>query len=174
MIEVIALVLTGLGLAASIVHYANIINNANKTRELQLKAQELAVETRQVQIFMRYLDRIWDPDIQEVYETVYPHFSNVDEFMEKFREDRNFQRVFFRWAYYWENTGMFLKLGYLPIEFVTTSPSIMTAIFLAWERTRDVVYRLRESGRSNKDFAMWEYLYNETMNYFKEHPEEAT
>jgi hypothetical protein len=124
MIEYLPLVLTGLGLTASIIYYANILNNANKTRELQLKAQELTAETRQVQIFMHYLDRIWDPDIQEVYEVVYPNFTNVDEFMEKYRDDLKFQRVFFRWAYYWENAGMFLKLGYLPIEFITTSPSI--------------------------------------------------
>ena len=57
MIETIALVLTGLGLTASIVYYANILNNANKTRELQLesqeltrKAQEQALETRQAQL----------------------------------------------------------------------------------------------------------------------------
>ena len=52
MIETIALVLTGLGLIASIVYYANILNNANKTRELQLEAQKQTEETRQAQLFM--------------------------------------------------------------------------------------------------------------------------
>lgn len=33
MIESIALILTGIGLTASIVYYANILNNANKTRQ---------------------------------------------------------------------------------------------------------------------------------------------
>ena len=174
MIEVFALVLTGLGLAASIAYYANILNNANKTRELQLKAQELTAETRQVQIFMHYLDRIWDPDIQQIFEIGYPNFSNVDEFMEKFREDRHFNRAFNRWAYYWESVGMFFKLGYLPIEFITTSPSIILNVIWAWENCRDVVYRLRERGqRTKRDFNNWEYLYNEIMNYIEEHPEHA-
>jgi hypothetical protein len=46
MIETIAFIKTGIGLTASIIYYAkvlenaNILNNANKTRELQLKAHE--------------------------------------------------------------------------------------------------------------------------------------
>ena len=36
-LEVLALVLTGLGLTASIVYYANILLNANKTQKLQLE-----------------------------------------------------------------------------------------------------------------------------------------
>ena len=44
-LEIVALVLTGLGLPASIVYYANILSNANKTQQLQL-------ETRQAQLFM--------------------------------------------------------------------------------------------------------------------------
>ena len=51
-LEFVALILTGLGLTASIVYYANILNNANKTRELQLKSQEQTLETRQTNILM--------------------------------------------------------------------------------------------------------------------------
>ena len=174
MIEYLPLVLTGIGLTASIIYYTSILRNANKTRELQLKTQELAAETRQVQIFMHYLDRIWDPDIQEIFEIGYPNFTNLDEFLQKFREDRKFNRVFNRWAYYWESVGMFFKLGYLPIEFITTSPSIINNVTWAWENCRDVVYRLRKRGQSIKrDFENWEYLYDELLKYLEEHPEHA-
>ena len=166
MIESLPLVLTGLGLAASIVYYANILNNANKTQQMQL-------ETRQVQIFMRVIDRIWDADIQEAYEMILPSSMNVDEFFEKFREDIKFQRVFYRWAYYWENAGMLVKLGFLPIEFVTISPSVAINVVTSWENFRDVVYRFRESGRVKRNFAMWEHLYDELMKYYDEHPELA-
>ena len=174
MIESLPYVLTGIGIIISILYYTSVLRNANKTRELQLKAQELTAETRQVQIFMHYLDHIWDPDIQQIYEIGYPNFTNVDEFLQKFREDRKFNRVFNRWAYYWESVGMFFKLGYLPIEFFTTSPSITLNVIMAWENCRDVVYRLRERGqRTKRDFENWEYLYNEIMNYIEEHPEHA-
>ena len=36
MFEYLPLVLTGLGLTASIVYYANVLANANKNRELQI------------------------------------------------------------------------------------------------------------------------------------------
>jgi hypothetical protein len=43
--EFIALILTGLGLTASIVYYASVLRNSNKT-------QQLALETRRLQIIM--------------------------------------------------------------------------------------------------------------------------
>jgi hypothetical protein len=46
-LDYLPLVLTGIGIIASILYYASILRNANKTRELQLKAQEHATETRQ-------------------------------------------------------------------------------------------------------------------------------
>jgi len=38
--EFIALILTGLGLTASIVYYANVLSNANKTQQLQLETRQ--------------------------------------------------------------------------------------------------------------------------------------
>ena len=61
MIETIGFILTGIGLAASIFYYANILNNANKTRELQLEAQNQAEETRQAQLYMRVWEK-WDSE----------------------------------------------------------------------------------------------------------------
>ena len=43
MIDTLALVLTGLGLAASIVYYANILNNANKAKERELINQRITM-----------------------------------------------------------------------------------------------------------------------------------
>ena len=45
--EFLAVILTGLGLTASIVYYASILRNANKTQEIQL-------ETRQAQLYMEF------------------------------------------------------------------------------------------------------------------------
>ena len=43
MIETLAIALSGLGLAASIVYYANILNNANKARERELINQRITM-----------------------------------------------------------------------------------------------------------------------------------
>jgi hypothetical protein len=171
-IENLPLVLTGLGLTASILYYAMVLRNANKTRELQLKAQELTAETRQIQLFTHYYDKIWDKDVQEVYFEVYPNFNTVDEYMEKFNDEPKFRRVFFRWAYYWDNIGTIVKLGYVPIKFAAASGACARTTLEAWEGFRDVVYRLRERGQKTKrDFDMWEYLYDELVKYLEEHPE---
>ena len=42
MIESIPYVLTGIGIIVSILYYTSVLRNANRTRELQLKAQEHA------------------------------------------------------------------------------------------------------------------------------------
>ncbi len=65
MIDTLAFVLTGIGLAASIVYYANILNNANKTRELQLKAQEQALETRQAQMFIQIYNQYSSNELKQ-------------------------------------------------------------------------------------------------------------
>ena len=59
--DVLAIVVSILGLTASIIYYANILNNANKTRIHQLKAQQQAEETRQTQLYMRLWDK-WDSE----------------------------------------------------------------------------------------------------------------
>ncbi len=46
----LAIVLTGLGLTASILYYTMVLRNANKT-------QQLALETRQAQLFMQMYNR---------------------------------------------------------------------------------------------------------------------
>ncbi len=175
MIDTIAFVLTGIGLAASIIYYANILNNANKTRELQLKSQEQALETRQMQIWMHYMDMAWDEDIQEVYFIVYGNFNNVDEFMEKFNTDNKFYRVFLRYAYWWDAIGTMVKQGLVPIEYaVFAGGAAMRTILQEWENFSNVVYRLRERRqRTKRDFDNWEYLYDELVKYLEEHPEHA-
>jgi hypothetical protein len=174
------LVLSGLqtaGLLIGILYYIFDMQNkredqrlANTRQDLMLKSQEQALETRQIQLFLRILDRIWDDDIQEAYEVITPLYSNLEEFWQKYREDIKFQRCFFRWAYYWENSGMLVKLGYLPIEFVAASPSIAYNVIFAWENFKDVVYRFRELGSERARFEMWEHLYEELMKYIDEHP----
>ena len=86
MIETLAFVLTGISLAASIIYYANILNNANKTRELQLKAQELATETRQTQVFMQVFQELnsekrWKEYLETRYIT---EWDDYDDFQEKY------------------------------------------------------------------------------------------
>ena len=64
-IENLPIVLTGLGLTASVLYYTMVLRNANKTRELQLRAQEQAEDTRQTQFFMNVYNRFQDPEFTQ-------------------------------------------------------------------------------------------------------------
>ena len=53
-LEVVAILLSGIGISASLVYYANVLANANKTQQLQL-------ETRQAQLFIQMRARAGEP-----------------------------------------------------------------------------------------------------------------
>jgi hypothetical protein len=63
--EFLAIILSVLGLSASIIYYASILRNANKTQQLQL-------ETRQAQMFMQLYDRFNQKEHQRTWtETIW-------------------------------------------------------------------------------------------------------
>ena len=83
--EFLAVILTGLGLTASIVYYTTILRNANKTRELQLKAQEHATETRQAQLFMQFYNKASKKEYMTIENKLLSwEFNNPQEFLDKY------------------------------------------------------------------------------------------
>ena len=65
-IETISIVFTGISISLAAFYYINTLKNAQRARDLSLKAQEQASETRQAQLFMQ----------------IYSMFSS-DEFFER-------------------------------------------------------------------------------------------
>ena len=53
------------GLLVGIFYYILTLRNAQHTRELSLKAQEQAAETRKTQLLMQYTEKLSRPDIIE-------------------------------------------------------------------------------------------------------------
>ena len=84
MIETIGFILTGLGLTASIVYYANILNNANKTRELQLESQKHAAETRQIQLLLDFHRGKIEKGNQNWFEIMSLEWEIYDDFLSKY------------------------------------------------------------------------------------------
>ncbi len=86
MIETLAFVLTGLGLTASLVYYSNILSNANKTRELQLKAQNLTLETRQGQLLSTFLTSMISKEALDFHvdHILAAKWSSYDEWEKKY------------------------------------------------------------------------------------------
>jgi len=64
-LPIILQIVQTVALVVGIIYYLTIMRNQQRTRELTLKAQEHATETRQAQLFMQIYDKWSDPDFLE-------------------------------------------------------------------------------------------------------------
>ena len=102
--EFLAVILTGLGLTASIVYYASILRNANKTQEIQL-------ETRQAQLYMEFYRDFKKKEFQnDFYVAMDFEFKDFNDFIDKTRGSEN-RELFLRilnFGYFIEGLGVLL------------------------------------------------------------------
>jgi len=170
--EFIAIIVSVLGLAASITYYAIILNNANKTRELQLKAQQQAEETRQTQLFMTIFrelnsEKNWNTWI-ELIQTEIPDYET---FQQKYDSKIN-REHFGKRSHIWYSLhaiGYLLKFDVIPIELINDLVGLPT--ILLWRTWGDTIKEIRIRQGLPKYFDGFEYLYNELVEYQREHPE---
>lgn len=90
-LEIIALVLTGLCLTVSLFYHANILNNANKTQQLQLETRQAQLYTQMIQEFFdeKYMKKnihmlkMWWEDYDD-FERKYGSDNNEDSYAERY------------------------------------------------------------------------------------------
>jgi hypothetical protein len=171
-LEFIAIILTGLGLTASIIYYAYILNNANKTRELQLKAQQQAEETRQTQLYMNLWSK-WDSeDFMKHYLRILSwEFTGYEDWSTKYglSGDRDDLLSYGLIETFFEGIGVLVKRGLLDVSMIDDFMSSELEIY--WLKMKTVVDGMRNTG-----WPTWseytEYLYNEVMKIRRQqHPE---
>ncbi len=172
MIETLAFVLTGLGLTASIVYYANILKNANQTRELQLKAQEQALKTRNATFFNQTVGLFVQGKeaLNNILILQANQFSSIEEYREL---SKNPEYVF---AYLWveqmfEIFGIYLKQGVVDIEMISLYQPWFYSWF--WGMYKDVIYDNRKRTNRSSYCQNCEYFCTTIIDYLKEHPELA-
>ncbi len=163
----LALVLTGLGLTASILYYTMALRNANKT-------QQLALETRQAQLFMqmynRWRDSIGNDDFGSV---ISRKISNWEELKSIFNSDENYQRIFNELAGFYEGLGVLVKAGYLSIHPIALMWTGVTTLF--WTNVLEpTIDDWRTELYQKRLWSEAEYLCRELMKYIEEHPELKT
>jgi hypothetical protein len=171
MIDNPALVLTGIGLAASIIYYANILNNANKTRELQLKAQENSLKARQGQLIQTYiLETIEKKSLDyQVDHLLSAYWSSFEEWVEKYWKDPEYQKAFIWIQVAMNGMGTCVSEGILDIRIVALFNA--DGIIHYWEKHKDIIYEQRRRRNSPRYCDMWEYVYTELKRYIEIHPE---
>jgi len=87
-IENLPLILTGLSITISIIYYASVLRNQNKTREAQLF----------MQLFGRYSREAW----RDGYELLQMEWTNMDDFFHKYDSSvnmDNFEKRYKLWSF---------------------------------------------------------------------------
>ena len=142
MIEYLPLVLTGIGIIASVLYYSSVLRNANKTRELQLKAQQQAEQTRQAQIFMQAHARFQDPSFTKMYnEVMAREWDSLDDYSEKYLSE-GWDATILSVQSYFEGIGTLLMKGMIDADFVYELMPTMVNAF--WSKYEPVVLWARE------------------------------
>jgi hypothetical protein len=159
-------------IAVGIFYYLFNMRNAQKTRELTLKAQEQAIETRQAQLFYGIYNRMSQADFVEASTAFYSwEYSTLDEFR-KIRAVEQNNRYFGILSTHFEGVGVLVRLGLIPIQYVAHIHPALTRMF--WEKHGPIIREARKYWSDPNRHTEVEYLYNELMKYLEEHPEIPT
>jgi len=163
MVEVdISIIFAGLSIAASIVYYASVLRNANKTQQMQL-------ETRQAQLYMQLFKEIYTPDFWKLYlELATLEWEDYEDFTSKIREnDRDTYAKFLSLWWTFGEIGTLLFNGLIEIEHVFQLLAEMP--ILAYNRWWPVIERLRMEWNNQHpeyQFQNFEYLAQRMMKEY--------
>ncbi|MBN2335243.1 hypothetical protein JXL21_06750 [Candidatus Bathyarchaeota archaeon] len=155
--EFLAIILTGLGLTASIVYYTSVLRNANKTRESQLF----------MQIYSQWNSLEFQSQYGKVMNT---QFETYDGFFETIKNDVEFRNAINVSGIFFEGLGVYVHRGLIDVNMVDDLMS--EAIMSFWRKSKPLIYETRT--RNNlPQYGEWiEYLATEVEKIFhKQHTE---
>jgi hypothetical protein len=155
-IEIIALVLTGLSITASIIYYANVLSNSNKTQKMQL-------ETRQAQLFMNIYNtwstKQYHRDREQLLYVW--EFTDFDDFYKKYGVDVNpdDHAIWDMFSTHFGGIAVLIRRGLIDSEMVYDL--MYESIIWFWEKYGTIFLRLRELSGNPKTWKDLELMYHE-------------
>ena len=152
--EFVALILTGLGLAASIVYYANVMQNQSKARQREL------IFRREQAYNIDYLETLneilgmTDWNNPKEWEIKYGRYTNP-------KTNAKFVYIMKVFTF----AGILLREDHVDPDllFQLYPPSVSISL---WEQFKSVVYFLRENSNDPTLYEPLEYLYGEAKRRF--------
>ena len=150
--EFLAIILSVLGLAASITYYASVLGNQNRTRQAQLFTQ-------------LYSDFRKPENLQLLWKAMQMEWSDYDEFTIKYSgtEHSEERLPYTVWSMFYQQIGVLLKEGYIDINLV--AQFLPDAFRNYWQKFKPIIYEHRERNDYPQYFTGMEYLYNEYCKY---------
>jgi len=143
--QALSIIFAGLSIAASIMYYASVLRNQNKTRQTQL-FMNLYEVYRSIEF-----RRQW-------YSTSSWTWNSHEEFLSKYGGENNPEAfsVLHSVLGYFEGVGMLVQRGDIDIEMVEDLLDIPAVS--VWNRFKDFVYGSRELRNWPQLFSNFEYL----------------
>jgi len=150
-IEVIALILTGLGLIVTILYYTVVLRNATKTRQTQL-LMDLYQTYRSPEFIQDWDQVIWRLE-----------FENWEDAMIKLHPLNNPEerRAWFSVGMFFNGVGVLVKRNLIDISLVDDLLGGM--IILTWEKMGPIETESRVRLSNPRAFEDFEYLYNKIV-----------
>ena len=136
--ELIAVVLTGFGLIASISYYVRFLRLTNKTQLLHL-------ETRQVQLFLDITATTASPEFQKLFYRVafVDEWDGVEDYYARFGPESNLEAYsehMFIWQRF-DSLGLLLRKGVIDIDFL--GDVLMASALSTWEKYAPIISEAR-------------------------------
>ena len=138
--DVLAIILTGIGLTVSITYYTMVLKNQNKTRQTQL--------------FMQVFNRFQDPSFMKLHnEVMSREWTSFEDFVEKY--DMPDDALLSVQTYY-EGVGVLLMKGMISPDFVYEL--IPTMANVLWAKYEPLILIVRENWGYPQYWRPVEYL----------------
>ena len=156
--EFLAIILTGLGLTASIIYYAIVLRNSNKT-------QQLALETRRLQIIMDLDQEMKSFETyNRIIELLNMQWTDYDDFERKYGSDNNPENFAKRYSvlYSLNSLGILLKDGLFDADTAYDLLGEVSTIWL-WNKFESVIMETRRRYNVPNALEYFEFLYKELM-----------
>ena len=154
--ELIAVVLTGFGLIASISYYVRFLWLTNRTQLLQL-------ETRQVQLFLDITATTASPEFQKLFYRVafVDEWEDVEDYFAKFGPESDLDRYsehMFIWQRF-DSLGLLLRKEVIDIDFLGVV--LMASAVATWHKYAPVIQQARQRFGQPGLWSGFEYLANQ-------------
>lgn len=154
--DFLAIVVSILGLSASITYYATVLRNQNKTRQAQLF----------MQLYQKYISKEWWADGWELLQMEWTDFDDFARKYDSLVDIDNFTKRYSQW-YFFDGIGLLLKKNLVDREMIYYLMGGYGAIW-SWEKFKDIIIEGRKR-LHNPDHLIWyEYLANEMMKIRKQ------
>ena len=150
------------GILVGIVYYITIMRNAQRTRELALKAQEQATETRQTQIFMRLYEQLNNAETYASWAELVNMEIDNEEYLRKYDSSVNpvhFGKRSLHWFTY-NTMGELLLMGIVKPDLIHRL-SMGPIVIEMWETWEHIIKATRVREKAPDIWNGFEFLYNE-------------